>query len=64
MLSIKDNGAGANKEQIKALFEEHDSVNTKTGLGLHIIRDLAKAIGCEIKMDAQNNVGTTFTLAI
>ena len=64
ILSIKDNGAGASKEQIKALFEEHDSVNTKTGLGLHIIRDLAKAIGCQIKMDAQNNVGTTFLLAI
>jgi signal transduction histidine kinase len=64
ILSIKDNGAGVNKEKIKALFEESNTVNTKTGLGLHIIRDLAKAIGCEIKMDTQNNVGTTFTLAI
>jgi len=64
ILSIKDNGAGANKEQIKALFEESNTVNTKTGLGLHIIRDLAKAIDCVIKMDTQNNIGTTFTLAI
>ena len=64
ILSIKDNGAGTNKEQVKALFEESNTVNTKTGLGLHIIRDLAKAIDCVIKMDTQNNVGTTFFLAI
>jgi signal transduction histidine kinase len=61
-LSITDNGKGASDEQFKALYDDKEVVGIKTGLGLHLIRDLAKAIDCEITVDSKINEGTTFTL--
>ncbi|MFM9988980.1 tetratricopeptide repeat protein [Flavobacterium sp.] len=61
-LSISDNGKGASNEQFKALYDEKEVVGIKTGLGLHLIRDLAKAINCEIKVESKLNQGTTFIL--
>ena len=63
-LSISDNGPGANQEQFKALYDDNEVVGIKTGLGLHLIRDLAKAINCEISVNSKLGVGTVFTLAI
>ena len=63
-LSITDNGPGANPEKLKALFEESELGSTKSGLGLHLIRDMAKAIECEISVESTIGVGTTFTLKI
>lgn len=63
-LSITDNGPGINTEQAKSLFDETALVGTKHGLGLHIIRDLAKAIKCNISIAPNNCTGTTFVLAI
>ncbi|MFM9988734.1 ATP-binding protein [Flavobacterium sp.] len=62
-LSISDNGKGASNEQFKALYDETEVVGIKTGLGLHLIRDLAKAIDCEIKVESKLNQGTTFVLS-
>ena len=50
-LSITDNGPGASSEQFKALYDEKEVIGIKTGLGLHLIRDLAKAINCKILVD-------------
>jgi signal transduction histidine kinase len=61
-LSITDNGSGAALEQFKALYDDKEVVGIKTGLGLHLIRDLAKAIKCEIKVESEKDKGTTFTL--
>lgn len=61
-LSITDNGKGASKDQFKALYDEKEVVGIKTGLGLHLIRDLAKAIDCEITVNSKIGEGTTFTL--
>ncbi len=61
-LSITDNGSGASKENFKALYDDTEVVGIKTGLGLHLIRDLAKAINCQIVVDSKVGVGTTFTL--
>ena len=61
-LSIHDNGPGASLEKFKALYDEKVVVGIKTGLGLHLIRDLAKAINCEISVDSKIGKGTTFTL--
>ena len=61
-LSITDNGPGANLENFKALYNETEVVGIKTGLGLHLIRDLAKAINCEIKVESRLNRGTTIKL--
>jgi signal transduction histidine kinase len=63
-LSITDNGPGASKEQFKALYDDKEVVGIKTGLGLHLIRDLAKAIDCAISVDSIVNQGTTFTLKL
>lgn len=62
-LSISDNGFGASKDQFKALYDDKEVVGIKTGLGLHLIRDLAKAIQCEISVRSDEN-GTTFTLLL
>lgn len=63
-LSIHDNGPGASLEKFKALYDEKVVVGIKTGLGLHLIRDLAKAIDCEIFVESKLNEGTTITLKL
>ena len=63
-LSISDNGPGASNEQFKALYDDKEVVGIKSGLGLHLIRDLAKAINCEISVHSIINEGTTFVLKI
>lgn len=63
-LSITDNGSGGTQEQFKGLYDETEVVGIQSGLGLHLIRDLAKAIDCEITVDSKENLGTTFTLML
>jgi signal transduction histidine kinase len=63
-LSVTDNGPGASEEKFNALFDEAEIGSTKSGLGLHLIRDMAKAIDCEITVDSEVGVGTTFSLIL
>ena len=63
-LSITDNGPGATQDQFKALYDDTEVVGIKSGLGLHLIRDLAKAIDCEITVDSKVGSGTTFILKL
>jgi signal transduction histidine kinase len=62
ILSVTDNGPGLTEESMFTLFNETTSVNAKTGLGLHLIRDLARAIQCKIAVTAAPENGTMFTL--
>jgi signal transduction histidine kinase len=62
-LSITDNGSGGTQEQFKALYDDNEVVGIQTGLGLHLIRDLAKAIDCSISVNSKPNQGTTFVLS-
>ncbi len=62
-LSITDNGAGGTQEQFKALYDDTEVSGIQSGLGLHLIRDLAKAIHCEISVDSKINEGTIITLS-
>jgi len=64
VLSITDNGKGASEEEFKALYDVKEVVGIKTGLGLHLIRDLAKAIDCEITVASKIDSGTTITLKL
>ncbi|RYY55371.1 MAG: sensor histidine kinase [Chitinophagaceae bacterium] len=64
ILSVTDNGPGLQREQVTALFDDAVVANEKTGLGLHLVRDLARAIGCRIGVGSQLHSGTTFTLSI
>ncbi len=62
--SISDNGPGIAAAQLKALYEDDAAISgARQGLGLHIIRDMAKAIGCVITLRPQP-VGAAFELAL
>jgi signal transduction histidine kinase len=63
VLSVTDNGPGIAADEAKALYNEGDVVNTKTGFGFHLIRDLAKAIRLRISIVSAPGKGTTFTLS-
>ena len=64
LLSIADNGPGADEKQIDALYNKEAAVNSKNGLGLHLIRDLAHAIHCAISFSSKPGAGTTFRLSL
>jgi signal transduction histidine kinase len=61
-LSITDNGPGGAQEKFKALYDDSEVIGIKSGLGLHLIRDLALAINCKIEVSSQPESGTTFTI--
>ena len=63
-ISVSDNGPGGTQEQFRALYDEKEVVGIKSGLGLHLIRDLATAINCKINVETNENSGTTFTLIL
>ena len=62
VLAITDNGKGAEAAQFKALYDEKETVGIKSGLGLHLIRDLAKAVNCSIELLTEEDKGTQFSL--
>lgn len=62
ILSITDNGSGISEQQLNALYSDETSIGSKTGLGLHLIRDLAKAIACKIAVKSTPNFGSEFQL--
>lgn len=61
-LSIADNGNGAETEKFKAFYDDSQVVGIQSGLGLHLIRDLAKAINCDVEVESKLGVGTTIVL--
>lgn len=61
-LSITDNGPGGTQEKFKALYDESEVIGIKSGLGLHLIRDLATAINCKIEVCSKPDSGATFTI--
>ena len=62
ILTISDNGPGASAEQLNALYTDDTVIGIKTGLGLHLIRDLAKAIACRISVKSNPDEGMKFQL--
>lgn len=62
-LSITDNGPGLSKEQLENLFAESAVTSSKTGLGLHIVRDFAQMLGQKIEVNSEIGKGTSFTLS-
>ncbi|MCR4031859.1 MULTISPECIES: sensor histidine kinase [Flavobacterium] len=61
-LSITDNGPGGTQEKFKALYDQSEVIGIKSGLGLHLIRDLATAINCKIEVCSKPDSGATFTI--
>ena len=62
-LSVTDNGPGLPEAGQRVLIDEDAVVGGSSGFGLHLIRDLAAAIGLEIRVQSQPGVGTVFILS-
>lgn len=58
-IAVKDNGGGTEIEKFKALYSDSESIGIKQGLGLHVIRDLCKAIDAEIDVKTDKQIGET-----
>jgi pentatricopeptide repeat protein len=58
-ISILDNGGGVSLEKFRALYDYSVSVGIKQGFGLHVIRDLCKAISCKIEVESNVKIGET-----
>ncbi|MBX6363036.1 MAG: PAS domain S-box protein [Gemmatimonadetes bacterium] len=70
-LAVQDTGLGISPEQLEAIFEPFVQVGRSlssphegTGLGLAISRDLARAMGGDLRVESVLGVGSTFTLAL
>lgn len=63
-ISITDNGTGASTEKFNALYNEDEIIASHSGLGLHLVRDMAKAINCELIVDSKIGKGTTILLKL
>ncbi|PSL22878.1 sensor histidine kinase [Dyadobacter jiangsuensis] len=64
VLSVTDNGPGASEEQLNALYDGSAAIGIKSGLGLHLIRDLAKAISCQVSARSNAGKGMVFSLVL
>lgn len=64
IFTITDNGPGIKEEQLKSLYEETITQNAKTGFGLYLIRDLAKAINCKLTVENITAGGSCFKLEL
>ncbi|UFH53766.1 tetratricopeptide repeat-containing sensor histidine kinase [Spirosoma sp. KNUC1025] len=62
VLTISDNGPGMSGNQLKSLYTNDAVISGKSGLGLHLIRDLTRAIGCRISVRSEPGEGTEFQL--
>lgn len=62
-ISVADNGPGGTQEKFRALYDDTQVIGITTGLGLHLVRDLAKAIGCNVSVTSQPEKGAVFTLS-
>jgi signal transduction histidine kinase len=64
VLSIADNGPGIALEHQEILYDESVADNARDGFGLHVVRDLAKAIHCRLDVRSEPGKGTTFSLIL
>ncbi len=61
-IEIADNGPGMRPEQLRILNDGDATIGSKSGFGLHLVRDLARAIGCTIRVESTTGSGTRFFL--
>ena len=68
---VSDSGIGIPPEKLESVFEPFVQLNrgqtgsmAGTGLGLAISRDLARAMGGDLRAESEVNVGSTFVLTL
>ena len=68
VLTIKDNGIGIDLEKhgnsIFNLYRTFHGNDNAEGIGLYLTKNQIDALGAEISVDSEVNVGTTFTISI
>lgn len=67
LVSIKDNGIGIPKQVVDKIFQPFFTTKPTgqgTGLGLSMSYDIIKAHGGELKVETEENVGTTFQIIL
>ena len=71
MISVADTGVGMDNDQIDMLFQNFTKFKTDrkmnqegVGLGLSISRNIARALGGDIKVESEQGKGSKFTLSI
>lgn len=63
-LTVTDNGPGISKDELAILLDNNNIRSGKNGLGLYLIRDIAKIIGAEISIIHASKAGTTFLISL
>lgn len=70
-VNVADTGTGISSDKLEMVFEPfvqlnrtRTSANEGTGLGLSISRDLARAMGGELRVESERGVGSVFTLRL
>lgn len=66
-LSVKDDGIGIAEKDIKKIFDrfyqaDNSRSNTGTGLGLSMVKEIAKMHDGEVSVESEPGKGSTFTL--
>ena len=71
ILAVKDNGVGIAPEDQEPIFDKFRQASNPltrehagTGLGLSIVRELAKILGGEVKLQSDLGRGSTFTVTL
>ena len=71
LLSVKDQGIGIRKEDLKNIFERFYRVHTGNvhnvkgfGLGLHYVQEIARAHGGGVSVQSEFGKGSVFTLSL
>jgi two-component system sensor histidine kinase VicK len=71
MIQVKDNGVGIPKDMIPMLFDRFSKAGRagvrgeqSTGLGLSIVKQIVERHKGKIKVDSEENKGSTFTVYI
>ncbi|MFQ5753867.1 MAG: PAS domain-containing sensor histidine kinase, partial [bacterium] len=63
LVSVKDNGTGISKEQLKKIFDLYYTTKKNgTGLGLPVTKRIIEANGGQIQLESKTEKGTKVTL--
>ena len=64
MITVEDTGIGISKDNLEHIYDNGFSTKGEgRGTGLYQVKEMVEAIGGNIKVESQENVGTSFTVS-